>query len=749
MENIYLILVFVLFCFAIFDLIVGVSNDAVNFLNSAVGSKAGKFKTIILISALGVLLGATMSNGMMEIARHGIFHPQYFNMKEIICLMLAVMVTDVVLLDMFNSFGMPTSTTVSLVFELLGGAVALAAFKAVSIADVSFMQMINTDKALQVIIGIFLSIAIAFIIGAIVQWLARLLFSFNYNKNMKWFIGLFAGLCVTGIIYFIFIKGLKSATFMTENIKDYISLHTVRLVVICFMVSSTIMQILYWIKINVFKVIVLLGTFALAMAFAGNDLVNFIGVPLAGFSAYQDYMQFGTKIGMDAYNMGHLNNPVSTPIYFLIIAGIVMVISLMTSKKARKVIKTSVDLSRQNYGDEMFGTSRLARSIVRSSTHFSEWLVKVTPIRTRRWIDARFNRNEVILENGAAFDSIRASVNLVIASLLVALGTSLKLPLSTTFVTFMVAMGTSLSDRAWGKESAVFRITGVISVIGGWFLTAGIAFVLCFLVTTAMHFGGIPVMLILAISAFLIILRSNIRYAKKVKEKKGDQIFQAILKTDNEIKVWELLKEHVRETASMRLYIVSKCYFMITDGLINSDRKELHKVAKLLDEENIKFKKNRRIELVSLRKTSTIVSLKAGTWYNLTSNNISQIVSSLRRICEPITEHVDNTFNSLPKECIEEFISLRDELYHLMEDISKMIKYGNFDKEAPAITNRLIILKNKYILISEKHLNRIQLTQEDDLINIYILYQNILQEAVQQALILERMVDTSKKFFQD
>jgi len=747
MESIYLGIIVVLFCFAIFDLIVGVSNDAVNFLNSAVGSKAASFRTIIIVSAIGVVLGATMSNGMMEIARHGIFHPEFFNVKEIICLMLAVMVTDVVMLDIFNSLGMPTSTTVSLVFELLGGTVALAIYKSANMNGVNFGEMINTDKALQVIIGIFLSVAVAFIIGAIVQWISRLVFSFNYSKNMKWFIGLFGGLCVTGIIYFILIKGLKSATFMTPDIKTYIFSHQLRLVIFCFLISSSLMQILYWLKINVFKIIVLLGTFSLAMAFAGNDLVNFIGVPLAGLSAFKDYMNFGTSIGMDAYTMGHLNQPAATPIYFLIAAGAVMVFSLVTSKKAKKVIKTSVDLSRQSNGDEMFGSSRLARNLVRSNTHFADWLVRNTPAKTKTWVDSRFNKKEVILEDGAAFDLIRASINLVVAALLVALGTSLKLPLSTTFVTFMVAMGTSLSDRAWAKESAVFRITGVLSVIGGWFLTAGIAFLTCFIVTTAMHFGGIFIMVILAILALFIIIRSNIRYSKKEKEKKGDVIFQKILNTDDEDQVWDLMKKHVQITSSKRLQDVSKSYFMITDGLIQNDRKELYKVRKILKEEKISFRKNRKIEQISLRKTSTIISLKAGTWYNLNSNNISQLVSSLRRICEPITEHVDNTFHPLPQECITEFTPLRNQLYRLLQDIADMIQLGDFDQNAGELTSRLVTLKTKAAVVMENHLQRIQSLEDEELMNVYLLYQSILQETEQEAFILERMVDTSTKFF--
>ena len=404
MESIYLGIVIFLFLLAIFDLTVGVSNDAVNFLNSAIGAKAASFKTIILIAAAGIFCGATMSNGMMEIARHGIFRPEAFHFNELMCIFLAVMVTDVVLLDIFNTLGMPTSTTVSMVFELLGGTFALAMLKiAAGPESLTFAELLNTEKALTVILGIFLSVAIAFFFGTLVQYLSRIIFTFNYTTKLKWTIGLFGGIAVTAIIYFMLIKGIKDASFMTDAHKLWVKDNTLTIVGGCFVFFTVLMQILHWCKVNVFKVIVLLGTFALAMAFAGNDLVNFVGVPLAGFSSYTDFMANGNGVAND-YLMGALNEPAKTPFIFLFLSGVIMVISLITSKKAQNVIKTSVDLSRQDDGNEMFGSSAIARSLVRSMTTLGNNISKIIPEKVKVWLDSRFNKDEAILANGAAFD---------------------------------------------------------------------------------------------------------------------------------------------------------------------------------------------------------------------------------------------------------------------------------------------------------------------------------------------------------
>lgn len=744
MEYVYLGILIFIFALAIFDLIVGVSNDAVNFLNSAIGAKTASFKKIMILAAVGVFCGAAMSNGMMDVARHGIFQPQYFAFTEIMCILLAVMVTDVVLLDMFNSMGMPTSTTVSLVFELLGGTAALAMIKNISSdGALTFAQMINTDKVLTVVLGIFLSIAIAFFFGALIQWIARVIFTFNYKRNMKWFAGLFGGVAVTAIIYFMLIKGVKDSSFMNAENKAWINANASWLMLCCFGASTILMQVLHWLKVNVFKVVVLLGTFALAMAFAGNDLVNFIGVPLVGLSSYQDYMANGQAAGMDSFLMSSLQGPAKTPVAFLIGAGAIMVFALVSSKKARNVINTSVNLSRQDDGDEMFGSSIIARRLVLVFTSISNWVLKITPERVKRWIDSRFNKDETILENGAAFDQLRAAVNLVIASLLVALGTSLKLPLSTTFVTFMVGMGASLADRAWSRESAVFRVTGVVSVIGGWFITAGAAFIIAFAVAIAMHYGGIVVMVLLSVVAIAIIIHSNRRYRKKLREEKKDVLFTEILSSSNKKRVWELLKKHVGNNVVSELDYVADFYGKFIGCFVEENRKCLRKLFSSLKEEKELYKTKRRKELIGLKKADPIVSIQAGTWFHVTSNNTSQLLYSLRRVIEPCKEHLENNFNPLPDECTSELRPLSEKLVELIEK-SRYIVQSLMDGNAKEgmVTNlvkEISEYKKEVATVLENNIVRFGVENGSANLNVYILYQTILQEQWQMADTLKHL----------
>ena len=743
MESIYLGIVIFLFLLAIFDLTVGVSNDAVNFLNSAIGAKAASFKTIILIAAAGIFCGATMSNGMMEIARHGIFRPEAFHFNELMCIFLAVMVTDVVLLDIFNTLGMPTSTTVSMVFELLGGTFALAMLKiAAGPESLTFAELLNTEKALTVILGIFLSVAIAFFFGTLVQYLSRIIFTFNYTTKLKWTIGLFGGIAVTAIIYFMLIKGIKDASFMTDAHKLWVKDNTLTIVGGCFVFFTVLMQILHWCKVNVFKVIVLLGTFALAMAFAGNDLVNFVGVPLAGFSSYTDFMANGNGVAND-YLMGALNEPAKTPFIFLFLSGVIMVISLITSKKAQNVIKTSVDLSRQDDGNEMFGSSAIARSLVRSMTTLGNNISKIIPEKVKVWLDSRFNKDEAILANGAAFDLVRASVNLVLAGLLIALGTSLKLPLSTTYVAFMVAMGSSLADRAWGRESAVFRVTGVLSVIGGWFITAGAAFIICFFVTMIMYFGGMTAMVIMIGVASFILIRSNNKYRKKMKSEKQDDVFQQMLSSKDKAGVWNLLRQHVRENLVKVLDFAANTYGQMTDGFIREDLKSLRKAVSSTNDEKDILKKIRRKETLGMRRIDRNVAIEKNTWFHLGSNSSEQMMYCLKRMCEPCKEHVDNNFNPLPAECAEEFVPIRDMLKSLLERTKDIIDKGNYE-EADLVLAEGEELKT---CLSRLHKMRIERMQEENSsVKLSLVYLNLLQESQELVSIMRHMLRASRKF---
>lgn len=747
METLYLGIVIFLFMLAIFDLLVGVSNDAVNFMNSAVGAKVARYKTIVIVAAVGVFVGAIMSNGMMDIARHGIFQPANFSFYEIMCILLAVMVTDVVLLDVFNTLGLPTSTTVSMVFELLGGTFILAILKIIGDETglLSLGDMMNTEKALSVIMGIFLSVAIAFIAGTIVQYISRLIFSFNYKKHLSWTIGVFGGISVTALAYFVLIKGLKSAPFMSAESLAWIDENTTMLVVACFVFFTVLMQILHWCKVNVFRIIVLLGTFSLALAFAGNDLVNFIGVPLAGFSAYTDYAANSNGVGIHDFMMNSLMSSAKTPAIFLLASGIIMVYALATSKKAKNVIKTSVDLARQEEGDEMFGSSALARTIVRRATAINEFLVKVIPAGMRRWIDSRFNKDEVILANGAAFDMVRAAVNLVLSGLLIIIGTTMKLPLSTTYVTFIVAMGSSLADRAWGRESAVYRITGMLSVIGGWFITAFVAFTICALVTAIMFYTSFVGMFIFICVAVFLLIRSNIKYSKKEKAEQQDDIFKRMMASKDKAEVLSLLRQHVKGTLTDYIAYTEQAYMQVTDGFINEDLKQLKKVMNSTDEQKKMLKKRRRKEILGLRRIPIPIAIEKKTWFHLGSNSCEQMLYCLKRICEPCKEHVDNNFNPISKDCIAEFLPIREELCQLMERTRTAIENNDY-READDILVKGDALKNKISALRKQQMNRMQETDNASL-KASMVYLNILQET-QELVSIWRHLLRASRFFQ-
>ena len=747
METVYLGIVIFLFMLAVFDLLVGVSNDAVNFMNSAVGAKVARYRTIIIVAAIGVFAGAVMSNGMMDIARHGIFQPANFSFYEIMCILLAVMVTDVVLLDVFNTLGLPTSTTVSMVFELLGGTFILAILKIIGDESglLSLGDMMNTEKALSVIMGIFLSVAIAFIAGTFVQYISRLIFSFNYKKKLSWTIGIFGGISVTALSYFVLIKGLKSAPFMTPESLAWIQENTTMLVIGCFVFFTALMQILHWCKVNVFRIIVLLGTFSLALAFAGNDLVNFIGVPLAGFSAYTDYVANANGADIHSFMMTSLMSSAKTPVIFLFASGIIMVYALATSKKAKNVIKTSVDLARQEEGDEMFGSSALARTIVRRATNINEFLTRVIPANVRQWIDSRFNKDEVILENGAAFDMVRAAVNLVLSGLLIIIGTTMKLPLSTTYVTFIVAMGTSLADRAWGRESAVYRITGMLSVIGGWFITAFVAFTICALVTAIMFYTSFVGMFVFICVAVFLLVRSNIQYSKKEKTEQQDDTFKRMMSTKDKSEILSLLRQHVKETMTDYIEYSRNAYIQVTDGFINEDLKLLRKVINSTDEQKKMLKKRRRKEILGLRRIPITIAIEKNTWFHLGSNSCEQMLYCLKRIGEPCKEHVDNNFNPIPQVCIEEFMPIRQELSQLMERTRSAIDQNNYDS-ADEILKQGDDLKNKISALRKQQMNRMQ---EVDTTNLKALmvYLNILQES-QELVSIWRHLLRASRFFQ-
>ncbi len=712
MENFYLILVVVLFALAISDLIVGVSNDAVNFLNSAIGSKAAPKWLIFLMASLGVLVGATFSNGMMEVARKGIFHPDMFFFSEIMVIFLAVMITDVILLDMFNTFGMPTSTTVSIVFELLGSAVAVSIIKIKANGGIVMAELsnyINSSKALAIITGILLSVFIAFTVGAFVQYISRLVFSFNYRKPMKYFGSVFGGLAITAITYFMLIKGMKGSSFADIElgsgitVQEWFKSNSGMVLLYSFVAWVVIIQLLKWVfNIKILKVIVLVGTFALAMAFAGNDLVNFIGVPLAGFNSFQDWMAQGAS-NPDTYSMINLAGKVATPTYMLLIAGLVMIITLILSKKAKSVIATSIDLSRQSEGAERFGSSFAARFIVRGTTNFNRKLSRIFPQSFTETIHSRFvpvQSDYYNEEEPPAFDKIRASVNLVVASILIAIGTSLKLPLSTTYVTFMVAMGTSLADRAWDRESAVYRISGVFAVIGGWFLTALIAFSVSGFVALVISLSGKFMIFVFVVIALIMIIRTHSMLKKRASQKVEEE--------EDTIESEDALEQIIAKSSKqlVKAFVFSS---RIVSGGIDAFIKEKRGGLRKIEEEcktfSKKAKKNKD-KVYSVVQQIAESSVDTSHFYVQMMEHKREMAHAVHFMLNPMITHIENNHKPfLPEQCEEmSSVALRvDTFFNNALNVIKQEKFENLD-ELIEERDQIIGILNKYEKVQIKRI---------------------------------------------
>lgn len=702
MSGFFLLIIVLLIALAATDLIVGVSNDAVNFLNSAIGSKVAPMRVILIVAALGVLVGATFSSGMMEVARKGIFHPEMFAFSDIMILFLAVMLTDILLLDFFNTYGLPTSTTVSIVFELLGSAVAIALLKTLHNPESGHqvIDYINSGKALAIIAGILFSIAIAFLVGAIIQYLVRLVFSFNYEKYIKYFGALWGGFSFSAITYFILIKGAKGSSIVTPETLEWIKTHTTLILGISFVGWTLILQLLFSIfRINILKGIVLTGTFALAMAFAGNDLVNFIGVPLAGLASYQEFTQMG---GTDpaSFMMTALAGPVKTPTLYLLIAGTIMVITLWLSKKARTVTATSVDLSRQQEGTERFESSFLARAIVRQTVGLSRIIKYATPGSLRRFVEKQFDRtqyNHLKEKEGVAFDLVRASVNLVVASILIAIGTSYKLPLSTTYVTFMVAMGTSLADRAWGRESAVYRVTGVIVVVTGWFVTALVAFTIAFIIAIILFYGKLIAILALITLAGYMIVRNKFTHSKREEEKEENEKLQKTAAYKREGALTECKNESINT-----LLNVSKNYYLTVKYFSEEKRKKLKEVLKDIEKLNKHAKTLKNNVYFTLQKLEED-SVETGYFYVQELDYLRETAHCMEFLAQPLFKHIDNNHPIFPEELMTEVLELAEETSNLFNHVVQTIKSDKYE-DLPEI-----IEKQQQILDRIKKLRKKQI----------------------------------------
>lgn len=743
METIYIVIVAFLLILAVFDLFVGVSNDAVNFLQSAIGAKAARFRTVLIVASVGVAVGAIMSAGMMDVARHGIMHPVNYSFHEVMVVFLAVMVTDVIILDVFNTLGLPTSTTVSLVFDLLGGTFILALVKMAGDPTLALSDLLNSDKALSVIVAIFVSVAIAFVCGVLVQWLSRIIFTFR-TKNHKVAESVFGGISFAILAYFVFIKGLSKSPVFATDAKVWIDANTTMLLGAVFAAATLLSYLLLLMRVSVFRLVVLMGTFALAMAFAGNDLVNFIGVPLAGLSSYQDWVSHGAG-NVDTFMMGSLMESAKSPFLYLMIAGGIMIFAMATSKKAQNVVKTSVDLSRQDESDEMFGTSRAARSIVRATQECGQFLVRYLPKGMMQRIDSRFNKEEVVLKDGAAFDMVRAAVNLVLASVLIVIGTNFKLPLSTTYVTFMVAMGTSLADRAWSRESAVFRVTGVLSVIGGWFVTAGVAFATCALVCLTIYFGGFIAMFAFMALAVFLLIRSNIQYARKAKKASPeDASFKLMMRSRDPEIVWDVLCKHVSRTQSGTCEFALDQYNDIVESFSDQNLRGLRRVHRALNDKLDELTKIRRREFLALRRSPTQISLERNTWFHLGFNSNQQYIYCLKRMLDPAKEHVDNNFTPLPQSYRDEFEPMRQRINDLMKTTAQMLDTRRFDRyretmlEADSCKNTLSVYR-------KRHIDRMQRSTNSAEYKVSLIYLNILQESQELLSIMRHQLRAGKK----
>ena len=688
MDNIYLLMIVALAILAIADLVVGVSNDAVNFLNSAIGSKGVSFKTIMIVASLGIAFGALSSSGMMEVARKGIFLPSEFYFNEIMIIFMAVMITDILLLDFFNTLGMPTSTTVSIVFELLGAAVVMSLIKISNSNTETFSDLshyINTEKASEIILGILLSVIIAFSVGAFVQYISRILLSFKFEQKAKWVAALFGGIAATAITYFILIKGLKGANFVSVDFKEFVFANSLFIVTISFVFWTGLSALITgYFKISVYKFIIIIGTFAIAMAFAGNDLVNFIGVPIGAWQSYLDWHSSG--VAAESYRMVKMSEPQEAPIYLLFAAGIVMVLTLWFSKKARAVLKTSIDLSSQINVKERFEPNLLSRNLVRFTTMISKYHDSLIPNSIKKRIDKQFEKPVIKIEKDKkqelpAFDMVRAAVNLVVASILISIATSMKLPLSTTYVTFMVAMGTSLADRAWGRESAVYRVAGVLKVIGGWFFTAFSAFVAAGILAYLIYIGDAPMIAVLLLLTVLLLVRNYIKHKKK----DSDVLTHTGLKKAESKTVQGI----IQESADHIINVVSrtnKIYSNMLIGLAKEDLSRLKKSRKGVLKLNAEVDELRD-DIFYFIKNLDDTSVRGSNFYIIILGYLQDVGQSLEFLSKASYKHVNNHHKALRFSQIKDLQDINRSLENLLNEIEAIFSNREFEK-IEAILNR-------------------------------------------------------------
>lgn len=742
MDNPYILMLIALALLAVIDLVVGVSNDAVNFLNSAIGSKAISIRNIMIIASIGVFFGAITSSGMMEVARKGIFNPEMFMFQDIMFIFMAVMITDILLLDVFNTLGMPTSTTVSIVFELLGAAVVISLIKISQNDTESFNAIwnyINYEKASLIIFGILLSVVVAFSVGALVQFLSRLIYSFNFEKRPNYINALFGGFAITAITYFIIIKGMKGTPFYVD-VKHLIEDNTLLIIAGSFLLWTLISQLLItFFNINILKLIIGIGTFSLAMAFSGNDLVNFVGVPIAAWNSYQVWETSG--ISATTFSMGVLAQKVPSNVFLLLFAGAIMVLTLWTSSKARNVIKTGIDLSRQGEGHEKFKPNPLSRLVVRASMGINLGLSYIIPAKTIAFVDSKFQKPVIELPKDKtyelpAFDMVRASVNLIVAGILISIATSMRLPLSTTYVTFMVAMGTSLADRAWGRESAVYRVAGVINVIGGWFLTAITAFLAAGLVAYLISWDMVMIPILLVLVAFLI-GRNTVMHRKKSKEvKKQEYIQRADLITING--VIEESADHISSVANR----VNKLYTNVVDDLANHDLNKLRKTDKHVEKLNNEID-DLKDGVFYFIKSLDDTSVQASRFYILVLGYLQDVAQSISYISRISFRHVNNNHKNLKKGQLKDLKAIDNQLTEILGKVSSVFELRAFDDLEEILIEKQDLLKDVSDSI-EKQVTRIRIEESSP--KNTTLYFSILLETQDLITALMSLLQTYEEF---
>ena len=743
MDNIYILIVGILMALAVSGLVVGVANDAVNFLNSAIGSKAAKPWVIMTIASVGIMIGALTSSGMMEVARSGVFYPSEFMFSELMMLFLGVMFANVILLDMFNTFGLPTSTTVSLVFGLLGAGIAAAAYKIIksdTLTAANLGEFINSGSTLVIVSGILISVALAFVGGTLIMYVTRIIFTFRYRKVFRNFGYLWCGVAFAAIAYFALFKGLKSSGLISDEFMELVNNNLWLSLLVLWLICSATMAILQHIfRVNILKVTILAGTFSLALAFAGNDLVNFIGVPIAGYDAYQI-----AAVSPDGAStmMGRLMEPVQANFGLLIAAGAIMVLTLWTSKKAKTVSDTEINLAKQDEGTERFGSTMMSRSIVRAALSTNKAFEKAMPDSLMRFINKRFlplRPTEEEEKNKAPFDMIRATVNLTVASILISMATQMKLPLSTTYVTFMVAMGSSLADRAWGRESAVYRITGVLTVISGWFVTALIAFILAFGVTLLLMYGGIIAIIAVTLLCAYMLFQSNRMHKKR--EAKAEAV--------------RTLNGHSQEATE----IINNCITEVSDtmgkateiykdtilGIFNEDRKVLRQMVK--DSNELFYQaRERKYEVMPTLQKLADNYIEHGYYYVQVVDYMSEMTKALVHITRPSFEHIDNNHEGLSQEQLDDLMAINDEVSKIYDRINHMLSTNDFEDIDKVMRMRDKLFEDIDEAIKHQ-LKRIKSKHSST--KASMLYLNILNETKTMVLQSRNLLKSQKYFIEN